>query len=108
MSNSESSEHESENSFDKNEDNKIDNLDELFNPINSSLLKNHEKSQEESSQAQKKNIFMNNHWENPWVEKIEWYTSRAESEETDCLCCKEVNAISGEQFSGNICDVLHI
>ena len=39
MSNSESSEHESENSFDKNEDNKIDNLDELFNPTNSSLLK---------------------------------------------------------------------
>ena len=39
MSNSEYSEHESENSFDKNEDNKIDNLDELFNPTNSSLLK---------------------------------------------------------------------
>ena len=51
---------------------------------------------------------MKNHWENPWVEKIEWYTSKAESEETDCLCCKKVNAISDKQFSGNICDVLHI
>ena len=27
----------------------------------------------------------------------------------DCLCCREVkDAISNEQFSGNICDVLHL
>ena len=73
--------------------------------------KNYEKSQEGSSQTQKENIFLVNHWENIRVGKIEWYTCkncRAESQEIDCLCCREVDAISDEQFPGNICNVLHI
>ena len=64
-----------------------------------------------SSQTQKENIFLINHLENLLVEKTEWCTcknGRAESREIDCLCCREVDEISDEQFSGNICDVLHI
>ena len=106
-----------ENSFDENKDNKIDNLDELLKGMGlesyqfKPTKKNYEKSQVGSSQTQKKNIFLINHWKNLQVGKIESCTSkncRAESREIDCLCCREVDAISDEQFSGNICNVLHI
>ena len=73
--------------------------------------KKYEKSQEGSSQTQKENTFLINHRENIRVGKIEWCTCkncRVESREIDCLCCREVDAISDEQFSGNICDILHI
>ena len=111
MFDSEYSEHKSENSFGKNEDNKIDHFDEVFKgmglePIRA-YQKNYEKSQEGSSQIQKENVFLINHWENLRVRKIEWCTCKNctdESREIDCLCCREVNAISDEQFSGNIRD----
>ena len=67
MSDSVYSEHESENSFDENEDNEIDNLYELFKEMGlepyqfEPTKKNYEKSQEGSSQTQKKNIFLINH-----------------------------------------------
>ena len=117
MSDSENSEHESENSFDENEDNEIENLDELFKGIElesyqfEHSIKNYEKSQEGSSQTQKENICLIIHWEKLRVEKIEWCACkkcRAESREIDCLGRREVNAISDEKFSGNICDVLRI
>ena len=60
MSDSEYSEHESENSFDKNKDNEIDNLDKLFKRMGlehyrfePTKKKKNEKSQEGSSQTQK-------------------------------------------------------
>ena len=58
MSDSEYSEHESENSFDKNKDNEIDNLDKLFKRMGLEHYrfqptKKNEKSQEGSSQTQK-------------------------------------------------------
>ena len=68
-------------------------------------------AQEGSSQTQKENIFLINHWKNLDVGKIKWCmckNCRAESQEIDCLCCREVNEVSDEQFSGNICDILHI
>ena len=117
MPDSENSEHESENSFEEKEDNEIENLDELFKGIElesyqfESSIKNYEKSQEGSSQTQKENICLIIHWENLRVGKIEWCACkkcRAESREIDCLGRREVNAISDEKFSGNICDVLRI
>ena len=42
------------------------------------------------------------------IERCTCKNCRAESREIDCLCCREVDAISDEQFSGNIFDVLHI
>ena len=79
MSDGEYSEHESGNSFDENEDNTIDNLDELlkgmgiepyqFEPTKK-IMKNHRKG---SNQIQKENIFLINHWENLRDGKIEWY-----------------------------------
>ena len=77
MSGSEYSENKSENSFVENEDNRIDNLDELFKGMGlesyqfEHTKKNYEKSQEGSSQTQKENIFFINHWENLWAGKIE-------------------------------------
>ena len=73
--------------------------------------KNYEKLQKGISQTQKENIFPINHWENLWFGKIEWCTCkncRAETWEIDCLSCREVDAITDEQFSGNIWDRLHI
>ena len=87
-SDSEYSEHESENSSDKNEDNEIDNLHELFKGMGlepyqfEPTKKNYEKSQEGSSQTHKENVFLINHWENLRAGKIEWCTCkncRAES-----------------------------
>ena len=69
MSDSEYSEHDLENSFGKNEDNEIDNLDELFIGMGlepyqfEPTKKYYEKSQEGSSQTQKQNIFLINLWE---------------------------------------------
>ena len=117
MFDNEDSKHESENGFDENEDNKIENLDEPFKGIElesyqfESSIKNYEKSQEGSSQTQKENICLIIHWENLRVRKIEWCACkkcRAESREIDCLCRREVDTISDEKFSGNICDVLRI
>ena len=117
ISDSEYSEHVSENSFDKNEDNEIDNLDELFKGMGiepyrfEPTKRNYEQSQEGGSQIQKENMFLINHWANIRVGKIEWCTCkncRIESREIDCLYCREAGAISDEQYSGYICDVLHI
>ena len=116
MSDSEYSEHKSKNSFDENEESEIDNRDKLFKGMVIELYQfkriknNYEKSQERSSQTQKENIFLFNYRENLWVRKTEWCTCnncRAESQEIDCIYRREGDAISDEQFSGNICDVLH-
>ena len=72
------SEHESENSFDENEDNKIDKFDELFKGMGLESYQfdptknNFEKSPEGSSQVQKETVFLIIHWENLWAGKIEW------------------------------------
>ena len=97
---SEYSELESENRFGENEDNELDNLDELFKGIElepyqlGHIKKNYERLQKGSSQNKKENMFLINHWEKIWTGKIEWCTCtncRAESQEIDCLCWREVN-----------------
>ena len=62
MSDSEYFEHESENSFDDNEDNEIDNLGERFkgceqNPTNSSLLKNMKNHRKRAVRLRRKTSF---------------------------------------------------
>ena len=61
MPESKYSEHKLEYSFDENQDNKIDNLDEQCKGMNLEPYQfEHEKSQEESSQTQKENIYLIN------------------------------------------------
>lgn len=47
--------------------------------------------------------FMIKHWENLRVGNTEWCSCegcKEEKREIDCLCCREVDAITDEQFSG--------
>ena len=61
MPESEYSEHKLEYSFDENQNNKIDNLDEQCKGMNLEPYQfEHEKSQEESSQTHKENIYLIN------------------------------------------------
>ena len=80
MSDSEYSERKLENRFGENEYNKMDNLDELFTG-------------------------MGLYWR---YIMVTWKNFRAASWDIHCICYREVNTILDEQFSGNICDALHI
>ena len=73
-----------------------------FEPIKQLDIENSQNSVAKDNIVQEE-CFLIKHWQNVRNGNTEWCSCKNckdEKREIDCLCCKEVDAITDEQFSG--------
>lgn len=107
MSDVDSSDNDLEYNFTDSENSDLENFTSLaklepyqFEPIKQG---SNENSQQPVAKETPVQDFLIKHWENLRVGNTEWCSCggcKEEKREIDCLCCREVDAITDEQFSG--------